>query len=116
MDDPAERIVKYLEGVGTAMRRNSRDFYLGMVSYEATAEIYRMNSRAAARKVQSMIEEGSRSGAFRPADTVLAAQVVTLAIDGVQSGVILETTGLSAGEAFAEMGQLLIHGLSSNNS
>jgi hypothetical protein len=38
--------------------------------------------------------------------------VVALMIDGVQSGTILEATGLTAGEAFAEIGQLLIHGLS----
>jgi AcrR family transcriptional regulator len=109
--DPAVRIVKYLEGVGAAMRRNSREFYLDMVSYEPTADIYRTNSRAAARKVQGMIEEGVRINKFRTADAALAAQVVALVIDNVQSGTILETTGLSAGEAFAEIGQLLIHGL-----
>ena len=110
--DPATRIVKYLEGVGAAMRRNSRAFYIDMVSYEPTAEIYRLNSQAAARKVQGMIEEGSMAGAFRPTDAALAAQVVALVIDGVQSGEVLQETGLSAGEAFAEIGQLLIHGLS----
>lgn len=114
--DPAERIVKYLEGVGSAMRRNSRAFYLDMVSYEPTAEIYRLNSSAAARNVQAMIEEGVRIGEFRVADAALAAQVVALVIDGVRSGTVLETTGLSAGEAFGEIGQLLIHGLSLGKS
>ncbi len=109
--DPALRIEKYLAGVGAAMRRNSREFYLDMVSYEPTAEIYRTNSRAAARKVQGMIEEGVRINTFRATDAALAAQVVALVIDNVQSGAILEATGLSAGEAFAEIGQLLIHGL-----
>jgi AcrR family transcriptional regulator len=109
--DPAERIVRYLAGVGSAMRRNSRAFYLDMVSYEPTADIYRLNSRAAARKVQGMIEEGSRSGAFRSADSALAGQAVSLLIDGVQSGELLDATGLTAGEAFTELGQLLIHGL-----
>lgn len=112
VESPSVRIVKYLDGVGAAMRRNSREFYLDMVSYEPTAEIYRTNSRAAARKVQEMIEEGVRINEFRAADAALAAQLVALAIDGVQSGAMLETTGLSAGEAFAEIGQLLIHGLS----
>jgi AcrR family transcriptional regulator len=110
--DPAVRILRYLEGVGAAMRRNSRAFYIDMVSYEPTADIYRTNSRAAARKVQGMIEEGVRVNRFRAADAALAAQVVALMIDGVQSGTILEATGLTAGEAFAEIGQLLIHGLS----
>jgi hypothetical protein len=33
-------------------------------------------------------------------------------MDGVRSGEVLEATGLSAGEAFTELGELLIHGLS----
>ncbi|MBT2554151.1 TetR/AcrR family transcriptional regulator [Arthrobacter sp. ISL-5] len=109
--DPAERIVRYLAGVGTAMSRNSHAFYLDMVSYEPTADIYRLNSRAAARKVQEMIEEGVRSNVFRPADAALAGQAISLLIDGVQSGELLEATGLAAGEAFTELGELLIHGL-----
>ncbi|SHK96336.1 hypothetical protein SAMN05443637_11564 [Pseudonocardia thermophila] len=48
-EDPAERIVRYLAGVGAAMSRNSRQFYEDMVSYEPTAAIYRLNARAAAR-------------------------------------------------------------------
>lgn len=116
VEDPATRIVKYLEGVGTAMQRNSRAFYIDMVSYEPTAAIYRTNSKAAADKVQGMIEEGTRKSIFRPADAVLAAHVVELVIDGVQSGDTLETTGLTAGVAFTELGQLLIRGLSPSGS
>jgi AcrR family transcriptional regulator len=109
--DPAERIVRYLAGIGTEMRRNSRSFYVDMVSYEPTAEIYRLNTRAAARKVQGMIEEGVGAGVFRPADAALAGQALSLLIDGVQSGELLDATGLTAGEAFTELGELLIHGL-----
>jgi AcrR family transcriptional regulator len=109
--DPAENIVRYLAGVGNAMRRNSREFYVDMVSYQPTAEIYRLNSRAAARRVQAMIEQGSRSGVFRSADSALAGQAVSLLIDGVQSGELLDATGLTAAEAFTELGQLLINGL-----
>lgn len=109
--DPAERIEKYLGGVGAAMRRNSRAFYVDMVTYEPTAEIYRLNSRAAAAKVQAMIEEGVESEVFRAADAALAGHAISLLIDGVQSGELLEATGLTAGEAFTELGELLIHGL-----
>lgn len=41
-----------------------------------------------------------------------AAQVMAVAIDAVQSGVLLERTGLSAGDAFSELGDLLLDGLS----
>jgi len=36
---------------------------------------------------------------------------VAYLMDGVQSGEVLQATGLSAGAAFAELGELLVHGL-----
>lgn len=109
--DPAAWIVAYLEGVGRAMNRNSPAFYGDMVSYPPTAEIYRLNSQAAASRVQAMIEEGVREGSFRSADAALASMTVAYLMDGVQSGEVLRATGLSAGAAFAELGELLVHGL-----
>jgi AcrR family transcriptional regulator len=109
--DPASRIVTYLEGVGRAMNRNSPAFYEDMVTYAPTAAIYRLNSDAAAARVQAMIEEGVREGSFRAADAALASLTVAHLMDGVQSGEVLRATGLSAGAAFAELGELLVHGL-----
>jgi AcrR family transcriptional regulator len=111
-DSAATRIVTYLAAVGEAMKRNSYAFYADMVTYRPTAEIYRLNSQAATRRVQQLIEDGVREGAFRPTDASLAALTVAHLMDGVQSGEVLEATGLSAGEAFTELGELLIHGLS----
>ncbi|MEV7425825.1 hypothetical protein [Streptomyces sp. NPDC091212] len=99
--------------MGTAMRRHSHAFYDDMVGYEPTARIYRQNSAAAARRVHELIDEGVRAGAFRSVNGLFAAQVVAVAIDAVQSGAPLETTGLSAGDAFSELGDLLLDGLSS---
>lgn len=110
--DPGRRITRYLDGVGRAMRRNSVAFYVDMISYEPTASIYRVNSQAAARRVRGFIEGGVASGAFRRGDAALAGQAVALLIEGVQSGELLEQTGLTAGEAFSELGELLVHGLS----
>ncbi|MCZ9880602.1 TetR/AcrR family transcriptional regulator [Arthrobacter sp. B2a2-09] len=110
--DPARKVTKYLDGVGTAMRRNSVAFYMDMVGYQPTAEIYRLNSSAAARRVRQLIEEGVLAGSFRKADAALAALAVAMLIDGVQSGELLEATGLTAGEAFSELGELIVNGLS----
>ena len=109
--DPGQRIVKYLGGIGTAMSRNSSDFYHDMVGYQPTAEIYRVNSVAAARRTKELIDAGVVAGVFRTSDAAFAAQAVALLIDGVQSGVLLESTGLTAGEAFSELAELLMHGL-----
>lgn len=77
---------------GDDSSRKFRALYVDTGSYEPTADIYRLNSQAAARKVREMIEEGVRIGRFRPTDAALAAQTVALVIDNVQSGEILETT------------------------
>jgi AcrR family transcriptional regulator len=105
------RIAAYLAGVGTAMARCGPAFYADMVSFAPTAEIYRRNSDAAARRVHELIEDGVRSGKLRATDGRFAAQLIAMAIDGVQSGALLESTGLNAGAAYAEMADLLLHGL-----
>ena len=110
--DHRQRIRTYLNGVGTAMRRHSHAFYDDMVGYEPTAQIYRRNSAAAAARVRELIDEGTRAGAFRQVNGPFAAQVVAVAIDAVQSGALLESTGLSAGDAFSQLGDLLLDGLS----
>ncbi|MEU9918772.1 TetR/AcrR family transcriptional regulator [Streptomyces sp. NPDC051001] len=111
--DPRRRIRVYLTGVGTAMRRHSHAFYDDMVGYEPTAQIYRKNSAAAAQRVHELIEEGVRTGVFRALNGHFAAHVVAVTIDAVQSGILLERTGLTAGDAFSELGDLLLDGLSS---
>ena len=104
--------MSYLAGVGAAMRNQSPAFYDDMVSYAPTARIYRKNSDAAARRVRELIDDGARAGVFRDINGDFAAQVVAVAIDAVQSGAIIEATGLSAADAFTELGDLLLHGLS----
>jgi hypothetical protein len=42
----------------------------------------------------------------------LSAVCASLAIDTVQSGALLQSTGLSAGDAFSELGDLVLDGLS----
>ncbi|MET7924811.1 TetR/AcrR family transcriptional regulator [Streptomyces sp. NPDC005349] len=110
--DARQRIRTYLSGVGAAMRRHSPAFYDDMVSYAPTARLYRRNSDAAARRVHELIDEGVRAGNFRNLNGTFAAHVVAVAIDALQSGQLLESTGLSAGDAFSELGDLLLDGLS----
>lgn len=110
--DPALRVRAYLHGVGAAMRRSSPEFYRDLVGYPPTAEIYRVNSKAAARRVREFIDEGVRAGAFRPADAAFLAGIVAMAIDGIQSGRLLESTSLTAGDAFGELGDFVVRSLS----
>jgi hypothetical protein len=47
-------------------------------------------------------------------DGRFAGEVIALAIDGVLSGRLLRTTGLTAGQAYAEMADLMLGGLSAS--
>jgi AcrR family transcriptional regulator len=84
--DPRLRISAYLSGVGEAMSRCSSDFYTDMIGFGPTADIYRANSDAAARRVQELIAAGVEEGSLRKIDGNFAGQLVALAIEGVQSG------------------------------
>ncbi|MET0885917.1 MAG: hypothetical protein ABWX92_05645, partial [Mycetocola sp.] len=82
-----------------------------LVDYEPAAQIYAVNSSAAARRVREIIDEGVRSGQFRAVDAAFTSELIVLAIDGVRSGRLLEPTGLSAGEAFTEIADVMLDGL-----
>ena len=109
--DPRRRISTYLAGVGSAMSRCSPTFYSDMAGFAPTAAIYSANSTAAARRVRELIDDGVRAGALRAVDGTFAGQLTALAIEGIQSGVLLGNTGLTAGQAYSEMADLLLHGL-----
>ncbi|WP_206073980.1 TetR/AcrR family transcriptional regulator [Pseudarthrobacter sp. AG30] len=109
--DCRRKVKVYLRGVGREMGRNSTQFYLDMVTYPPAAEVYAVNSAAAARRVREIIDQGVKSGQFRAVDAAFASELVVLAIDGVQSGRLLAPTGLTAGEAFAEIADILLDGL-----
>jgi AcrR family transcriptional regulator len=111
IDDPAARIASYLAGVGTEMRRMSPACYEDMVSSDLTAEIYAVNSAAAARRVREFVRDGVDSGAFRAVHAAFVAEAVALLIDGIQHGVLLNRTGLSSGDAYAELSDLVLAAL-----
>lgn len=114
--DPRVRISTYLAAIGSAMTRCSQAYYADMKSYRPTAEIYRINSAAAARRVQQLIAAGIDSGALRDVNGVFVGQLVALTIDSIQSGTLLDTTGLTAGEAYREIADLLLHGLKAQDA
>jgi AcrR family transcriptional regulator len=110
-DDNRGKIKTYLYAVGAEMGRYSPAFYRDVVDYPPTAEIYRLNSDAAARRVREIIAAGVAAGQFRPVDAAFASELIVLAVDAVQRGQITERTGLTASEGFAETANLLLDGL-----
>ncbi|CUR56701.1 TetR family transcriptional regulator [metagenome] len=114
--DPARRIATYLDGVGSAMNRCSQSYYVDLNSFAPTLAVYERNAQTAARRVQELIEAGVEAKALRSSDSRFAGQFVALAIDGVLSGALLNPTGLTAGQAFAEIGNLILNGLSATGA
>ncbi|WP_422933276.1 TetR/AcrR family transcriptional regulator [Sinomonas sp. P47F7] len=109
--DPRARILSYFHGVGQAMGAMSSAFYDDMLAYGPTAEIYARNTEAAATRVHELIEAGIASGDLRRVHGTFASQLGTLGIQGIQSGELLRNTGMDAGTAFSELGDLLLYGL-----
>lgn len=109
--DPAERIAAYLAGVGTEMRRLSQACYDDMVAHDSTRDIYAINSAAAARRVREFIRDGIGTGRFRTVHAEFLGEAVGLLIDGIQHGELLARTGLSSGDAFTELSDLVLSAL-----
>lgn len=114
LTDPRLRTSTYLAAIGSAMNRCSAAFYADMNSYRPTADVYRVNSAAAARRVQQFIADGIDAGALRDVNGLFVGQLIALAIDGVQSGALVDPTGLTAGQAFREIADLLLHGVNAS--
>jgi AcrR family transcriptional regulator len=103
----AERISAYVTAVGTELSRMSPDFYVDMVTSDATVSIYEGHSEAAAKRVARLIEEGVTTGDFRDVDAEFVGAAASLLIDGVRHGQLLTRTGLTPAEAYARLGELL---------
>jgi AcrR family transcriptional regulator len=114
--DPSKRIAAYLAGVGTEMRRMSPTCYADMVSHDSTRDIYGVNSHAASERVRQYIQEGVEAGSFRTVNAEFVGEAVSLLIDGIQHGELLERTHLTSGDAFTALSDLVVAALANRPS
>ena len=105
------RIADYLSAVGDAMSRMSPACYEDMMQLRVTRDIYELNSDAAANRVRGFIEDGIAAGKFRATDARFIGEAVSLLIDGIMGGILLERTGLTSGQAYNEVGALVLNAL-----
>ncbi|MEV4313964.1 TetR/AcrR family transcriptional regulator [Actinocrispum sp. NPDC049592] len=113
--DPPQRIAAYLSGLGEELRHMSPECYADMVSAEATAEIYAKHSLATAHRVRESIQDGVASGAFRAVNADFAGGAVSLLIDGIQHGELLDRTGLSTADAYTELAAFVLSALTNRS-
>lgn len=110
-DDPRDRIAVYLASVGDRMQGMSPACYDDMTSSETADLIYQLNAQAAARRVRELIHEGVQVKIFRPVHAEFIAESVSLLIDGIMHGQLLQRTGLSSGDAFHELSTLVLNAM-----
>ncbi|WP_431682584.1 TetR/AcrR family transcriptional regulator [Kitasatospora sp. KL5] len=109
--DPAKRLAAYLTAVAAELAPVSGRFFDDLAAFEPAAEVYERNTRAAARRVQELIDEGVADGAFREVHVAFAADVITSVMVRIQQRQVAAATGLADADAYAHLAELLLHGL-----
>jgi AcrR family transcriptional regulator len=109
--EPADRVAGYLRAVAVELAPASAAFFDDVAGFPPAAEVYRRNTRIAADRVGALVDEGVRAGAFRSVHTAFVADVVTAVMVRIQQRQLAATTGLSDAEAYADLAELLLHGL-----
>ena len=108
---PARRLTVYLRSVSAELAPVSPRFFDDVAAFEPAAEVYERNTRAAAGRVQQLIDEGVAGGAFRDVHVAFAAEVITSVMVRIQQRQVAASTGLADAEAYEQLAQLLLHGL-----
>ncbi|MDV6014340.1 TetR/AcrR family transcriptional regulator [Haloechinothrix sp. LS1_15] len=111
LTDAREMIEIYLAGVSAQLGRASDAFMRDVAAFEPARSEYERNSRAAAGRIRTFIAAGVSAGVFREVHANLLAEMVAVLIEGIQTGLIGERTGVSDAEAFSALAELLLGGL-----
>lgn len=113
IDDARKVIGEYLAGISEYLDRASATFMTDIAEFGPARDTYQLNSRVAARRIRSFIDKGVADGVFRDVHARLIAEMAGTIIEGIQTGVIGQRTGVSDAEAFTALSELLLGGLAS---
>ncbi|TCN40824.1 TetR family transcriptional regulator [Kribbella orskensis] len=108
---PDRRIAAYLNAVADALRPATRTFLDDVATFAPARSVYERNTRIAADRVRSLIEEGIDSKAFRQVDIGFAAEMIAHTMQAIQRGDIARRTGLTDAEAYRELASFVLHSL-----
>ena len=109
--DPARALEVYLTAVAEELEPASPAFYADLDAHRAAGEIYRANTRYAARRVQELVAAGVGSGAMRDVDARFVGAAVAHVMAAIQGGAIGAETGLDDAEAYRALADLVVAGL-----
>lgn len=104
-------IRSYLEAVAAVLAAAGPAFFDDVASFPPAAEVYERNTRAAARRIGQLIEQGVAAGSFRSVHAGFVADLVAAQMVRIQQREVAAATGLSDSEAYAELAALVTAGL-----
>jgi AcrR family transcriptional regulator len=116
VDDAADRVGTYLRAVAEQLAPASAAFYEDVAAFPPADEVYQRNTRIAATRVRELVAAGVAAGAFRDVHAAFVADVVTGVMVRIQQRRVAASTGLSDADAYANLAELLLHGLAAPSS
>lgn len=110
-ESAADRVTAYLLAVADYLRPLSRRFMDDLTDFAPAAEVYRVNTVAAANRIRDLIAEGIDSGEFRAVNAGFAAEMVAATMFEIHRGEMFERLELSDSEAYSELAAFVVHAL-----
>ena len=108
---PAQQVETYLRAVARELAPASTAFFDDVAGFPPAAEVYERNTRAAARRVQQLVDAGVAVGAFRAVHAAFVGDVVSTQMVRIQQRRVAEATALGDAEAYEALADLLLNGL-----
>lgn len=108
---PSRRLEVYLEAVADELAPASEAFFADLQRHPPAAEIYRSNTTAAARRVQTLVSEAVAAGAMRDVDVRFVGTAVSVLMAAIQSGELGRGSGLDDAGAYVALSDLVLRGL-----
>lgn len=108
---PAQQVETYLRAVARELSPASTAFFDDVAAFPPAAEVYERNTRAAARRVQQLVDAGVAVGAFRAVHAAFVGDVVSTLMVRIQQRRVAAATSLDDAEAYEALADLLLNGL-----
>lgn len=107
----AAKVAAYLHAVATALAPASPAFLADVAEFTPAAEVYARNTQAAARRVSELVDLGVAAGEFRAVHAGFVGDVVSAITVRIQQRELSAATGLADADAYRQLADLLLHGL-----
>jgi AcrR family transcriptional regulator len=109
--DPAARVAAWLSNEVTAARYGGERFGRDLAANPGTRAVCDRHQAVGMTVLEGLIEDGVRSGGFRPVRSALVVQVAGAAHARLRDPGVLAGLGVTHAEAIGELAGLLLYGM-----